>query len=368
MKLGHFELLRPICPICRGSGHSSRLDIAVVETEAQDDISAGILCCRACSAEFPILDGMPVLVPDVRRYVRDNLFYLMARTDLTEAVESLLGDAAGPGSGLDSLRQHVSSYVWDHWGDHDPAEILPAAGGGTPGSVGRALRMGLEMISPKLPEGPILDIGCGAGRSTAELAASTGRTVLGIDISVPLARAGRRALLEHEVDYARRRVGLVYDRRRFALPAAGQNLADVWICDAQALPFADETFAMAAGMNVVDCLEDPRKGLIEVDRVLKPEGEALFSVPFDWTAQVTPVEAWLGGHSQRASHAGSAEAILDMLLSDGPLAAGSLRRVQPARETAWHVRLHDRSCMHYQAYLVAARRILGQNGGESGKV
>ena len=310
---------------------------------------------------------MPVLVPDVRRYVRDNLFYLMARDDLTDAVESLLGDAAGPGSGLDSQRQHVSSYVWDHWGDHDPAETPPAAGGAMPGSVGRAVRAGLEMISPTFPEGPILDIGCGAGRSTAELAAATGRTVLGIDISVPLARAGRRALIDHRVDYARRRVGLVYDRRRFSLPSAGHDLADVWICDAQALPFAAETFAMVAGMNVLDCLEDPRRGLIEIDRVLKPQGEALLSVPFDWTAQVTPMEAWLGGHSQRAFHAGSAEAILDMLLSDGPLAAGSLRRSQPPRETAWHVRLHDRSCMHYQAYLVVARRILEQNGGGPGE-
>ena len=357
-------MLRPICPICRREGRSSPLAIGVVEAETHGDISSGILLCQSCSAEYPILDGMPVLVPDVRRYIRDNLFYLMARTDLTETVESLLGDAAGPGSGLDSLRQHVSSYVWDHWGDHDPEEVSPAAGGAVPGSVARAVHCGLEMLSERMTEGPILDVGCGAGRSAAELAAATGRTVLGIDISVPLARAGRMALVEGRIDYSRRRIGLVYDRRRFALPAAKRDLVDVWICDAQALPFAPDTFALVAGMNVLDCLEDPRNGLIEIDRVLKSEGEALISVPFDWTSQATPVEAWLGGHSQRSPHAGRAEAILDMLLSDGPLAAGSLRRVQPPRETAWHVRLHDRSCMHYQAHLVAARRITHQAGAE----
>jgi len=68
------------------------------------------------------------------------------------------------------------------------------------------------------------------------------------------------------------------------------------------------------------------------------------------------VEAWLDGHSQRAAHGGSPEAILDILLSDGPLAAGDLRRNGPSQEVPWHVRLHDRSCMYYSAHLVAARK------------
>jgi hypothetical protein len=71
------------------------------------------------------------------------------------------------------------------------------------------------------------------------------------------------------------------------------------------------------------------------------------------------VEAWLGGHSQRSGHAGSPEAILDLLLSEGPLAAGSLRRIGAVGEVPWHVRLHDRSCMYYSAYLVVARKAVG---------
>jgi SAM-dependent methyltransferase len=116
------------------------------------------------------------------------------------------------------------------------------------------------------------------------------------------------------------------------------------------------TFALTTAMNVLDCMIDPRAGLIEMSRVLRRDGAALLSVPFDWAGQVTPLEAWLGGHSQRASHNGSPEAILDMLLQDGPLAAGALRRHGAAREVPWQVRLHERSCMHYSAYLVAARQ------------
>lgn len=356
MRLGHFETLRPICPVCRAREASSRLAINIVEAGTDDDINAGILGCPNCGAEFPVIDGLPVIVPDIRRYVQDNLFYLMARRDLTPAVESLLGDASGPGSALDSIRQHVSSYVWDHWGDHDPGERPSIDGSISPGSVARVLAGGLEMVADGLPPGPVLDMGCGAGRSVAELAARTERTVLGIDVSTPLARVARRAVIDGEVEYARRRVGLVYDRRSFGLDLAGRERMDVWICDVLALPFQPATFALAVGLNLLDCLGDPRRGLAEIGRVLRGDGRALFAVPFDWTGHVTPVEGWIGGHSQRGPHGGSAEAILDAMLSEGPLSSGDLRKLGPAREMPWHVRLHERSRMHYDVHVVAARR------------
>ncbi|MEO3389456.1 class I SAM-dependent methyltransferase [Mesorhizobium sp. CAU 1741] len=366
MQRQHFKALTPVCPSCRTRGLSSPLAVTLVEADDGEDILAGIIGCTVCGAEYPIIDGLPVIVADVRRFVQDNLFYLMARDDLTPAVESLLGDASGPASGLDSLRQHVSSYAWDHWGDFDPLEDRQMPGGAAPGGVARALGEALEMIAgDALPEGPVLDLGCGAGRSVAELAARMDRLVLGIDLSVPLARMARRTVLSGQVDYARRRVGLAYDRRSFGHALDAKGRADIWICDALALPFSERTFALAVGLNVLDCLGDPRAGLGEIGTVLKDDGQALLSVPFDWTGNVTPVEHWIGGHSQRGPLGGNAEPILEMMLADGPMAAGPLRREKPPREIPWHVRLHERSCVHYQAHLVAARRIVGHNGADS---
>jgi SAM-dependent methyltransferase len=218
------------------------------------------------------------------------------------------------------------------------------------------------MMTHDLPDGPVLDIGCGAGRSTVEIAARTGRHVLGIDISTPLARVSRRAAVNGKVDYARRRIGLVYDRRRFSLDIR-HDLVDIWICDALALPFASGTFALAAGMNVLDCLADPALGLAEMGRVLGAGGQALLSVPFDWTGHVTPVERWIGGHSQRGPHAGSAEVVLDLMLGEELLSAGPLRRRGPTREVPWHVRIHERSCMHYVARLIVAQRTANAMAG-----
>ena len=45
-------------------------------------------------------------------------------------------------------------------------------------------------------------------------------------------------------------------------------------------------------------------------------GGLVLTTPYDWSAAV-PVDAWLGGHSQRGPHQGSSEPILRGLLTPG---------------------------------------------------
>ncbi|MDP4025132.1 methyltransferase domain-containing protein [Methylobacterium sp. NEAU 140] len=354
MLIGHFERLAPVCPACRAAGTETPLALAVVEAERGGDVEAGILACGGCGAEYPILDGLPVIVPDLPRYAGDNLFYLLARPEIPAAVAGLIGDATGPGTAFDAIRQHLSTYVWDHWGDHDPAEGRAGEDGdGRPGAVARALAAGFDLLGPDLPDGPVLDLGCGTGRSVAELAARTGRPVLGIDLSVPLARFARGALLARRIAYDRRRVGLAYDRRRFAIGQPGglswpEGAADVWLCDLLALPFRPGTFALAAGLNVVDCLTDPRAGLAAITAALAPGGGAVLCTPFDWSGNVTPHAAWLGGRSRGESEP---EPALARLMAE----SGALHEVRTG-EVPWHVRLHERARVCYRAHLAVARR------------
>lgn len=347
MRLAHFHALRPVCPACRLTGTLAPLGLACVEEERNEDVRSGLLGCESCGTRYPILDGLPVLVADLNRFLSDNLFYLAMRRDLTPGLTALLAEATGPGAGLDAIRQHVSSYGWDHWADHDPAE---AAGEQVqPGQAARVLGQLLDGLPGPLAEGPILDLGCGAGRTVMELAERTGRLVLGLDLSVPLARVAQDAVVGGQVAYDRRRGGLHFERRAFEVPA--QERADIWIADALALPFADESFALVTALNLLDCVGDPRQALAEFGRVLSPGGACALATPFDWSGAATPFSHWLGGRGADGPQGGRSDAALDRLLSDGPAAAGALRRSRPPGEAEWQIRLHDRSAMRYLTHL-----------------
>ncbi|WP_408611965.1 Trm112 family protein, partial [Falsiroseomonas oryzae] len=161
MRRGHFAAFRPVCPVClrRGAG-AQPLVLAAVAEETGEDVRAGVLLCpdAACRHEYPILDGIPVIVPELRRLMSERGVELLLRDDVPEMVESLLGDAIGPDSWLDATRQTVSTYAWDAWAGLDPAEA-PDPGGPVPGAVRRCLRRLLELRGAGPEGGLVLDAG-----------------------------------------------------------------------------------------------------------------------------------------------------------------------------------------------------------------
>lgn len=104
------------------------------------------------------------------------------------------------------------------------------------------------------PESSVLEIGPGAGLVTVELA-RRGHRVTCID---PAA-----AMLENT-----------------SARAAAAGLADrvsATVADAQALPFADASFAAAVGVGVLPWLSDPMAALRELRRVLVPGAAAVLT-------------------------------------------------------------------------------------------
>jgi SAM-dependent methyltransferase/uncharacterized protein YbaR (Trm112 family) len=329
VRLTHFEALRPICPVCRGV---APLVIAQVIREEAGDLLEGILHCTSaeCSREYPVIDGVPILVGPIRAWLSANPLQVLQRDDLSAEVESLLGDVLGAESQYDTTRQHVGIYAADHYEDRSAESVLDVA-----------------LRHARAGEGPVLDAGCSVGGTTFALADRTGALTAGVDLNFAMLRVAARAQREGRVRYARRRVGLAYDRRE--LEVNRSDNAGFWCADVAALPFAEGTFAMTATINVMDCVSAPRETLQELARVTR--GDVIVSTPYDWSPSATPVEGWMGGHSQRGPHRGESEPVLRALLE----AAGLTIIAEEAR-VPWRVRLHERSSMDYAVHVVVARR------------
>lgn len=303
-----------------------------------------------------MVDGIPILVPDVRSYVEQNLFHLTSRRDHSESIESLIGDAVGQGSAFDATRQHLSTYGWGHYSDLDPDAGTEQ---GTPWTVTECLARSLEtQEEPRSVDAPVLDIGCSVGRTAFDLAGYTEGLVLGVDVNFAMLQVGADILRTGRVRYPLRRVGVVYDRIDFPASFAGAERVDFWACDAMALPFEPGSFGFATAFNVLDCVASPRDFLDAAADLLRPGSRIILSTPYDWSVNVTPMQAWIGGHSQRAHGRGASEPFLRTLLTAGAHSHSSDRlRIQVEIDhVPWRARLHGRSEVEYSVHVITAER------------
>jgi len=354
LKRRHFERLKPACPQCN---KGFPLAIHTVLREEPETILEGLLICSnpECLCEYPIIDGIPIIVANVRTYIAQNVQAIMSRTDLSDTMESLLGDCCGSEMYFNTQRQYLSTYAFDHYGDLDPQEQDKQLA--NPGSVLNLCQQGLETVRKHPVRGPVIDMGCSVGRTSFALAEALDQMVIGIDLNFEMLRLAHQVLHRGTVRYPRRRVGIVYDRREFPANFPHGDKVDFWACDAAALPFSGNMFAVATSFNVIDCVQSPYEHLKSLANILKPGGHAILSTPYDWSASATPVELWLGGHSQRSETRGSSEAMLASLLGGAhPQAIDHIEVVSEFKDLPWTVRMHDRSSVDYRVHMMVIRK------------
>ena len=156
--------------------------------------------------------------------------------------------------------------------------------------------------------GRTLDLGCGTGRSLPLLPA--GVRAIGLDpSSAPLARARRRA------------------------PGVPMVLAR-----AEALPFRDATFDTVLSGLVFCSVEEPARGLAEIRRVLRPEGELRMlehvRATSSWQARlqdfIQPVWTWITGGCRPNRDTEATVARGGFVISERR-ARGTMRRLRAGR-------------------------------------
>jgi hypothetical protein len=142
------------------------------------------------------------------------------------------------------------------------------------------------------------------------------------------------------------------------VPDVRADRLSFWCADAAVLPFATGVFAGAVSLNLLDCIASPIGHLVELGRTLAAGAPAVLSTPYDWSAMATPVEGWLGGHSQRGPGAGSSAAELRRILGEGAPAGvdTGLVVVDERDRVPWRVYVNERSTMDYAVDLLRLKR------------
>ena len=325
--------------MCRARGAIAPLHVTAWDASGGGQ---GVLACSAedCGGRFPVIDGLPVLVPDLSRYLAEVGVYLLARDDLFAPVADLVGSVTPPGAWFDAARQHLSGYVRDHWGAHDQSDHeFPA-----PGQAWALAKAGLDLIGDVT--GPVIELGAAAGGVTRALAERLDTAVLGLDLSAPVLRFAVRALRGGTLRYPLRLSGTAYTEREITVPPPVRGSATVWLADALVPPVDEGCAGLVVALNLLDCVSDPAALMRAAAGLLRPGGHLLLCTPRDWSATATPVEAWVGARS--------VEAPADL----GAWAArvAGLELVAHSEDRGWDVRSHARATMHYRTDLLVLRR------------
>lgn len=115
------------------------------------------------------------------------------------------------------------------------------------------------------PDARVLDIGCGTGRHVAAVGDRGDGFVVGADAHADDLREARGRLELHE--------------------CIGDTQPGAWAlsaADATRLPFADASFDIVICSEVLEHIHDHRRAMAELQRVLKPSGDLVISVPRRW--------------------------------------------------------------------------------------
>ena len=228
MKRCLLELL--CCPVCQGL-------FKLTPFAEGADVEEGLLTCTGCARVFPVINGIPRLLPDelAHMVVRAHRSFFQRHA---EAMTSYVARCQAPSRErwwrAEQRTVKSFSYQWRTF-----KKMLPHWEG--------VFRDSIAPIEPSFFHDKVgLDAGCGFGRSL-HYAASYGAEMIGIDLS-------------EAVEAARD------NTRQFP----GVHLVQG---DLYHLPIRAHSLDFVYSIGVLHHLPDPKGGFVALTRLLKPEGE-----------------------------------------------------------------------------------------------
>ena len=249
------------CPSCGAS-----LDMHAGNNSNHEDVE-GELTCRGCDRVFPVIVGIPVLLPDAQLAT----FWRARKEESQESQEA-------PSVFGEEIRW------WDHFycdsgeSNHAPISVqgaLPEDDARLDEALGDpywdTLRKGNSHLPPGWQNGYVAAICCGRGVEFAHFARTGARRVIGIDISLQGLQKARELAT---------RLGLEFEGI---------------VGDAETLPLQSATVQIAYAHEGLHHLASPAKAIQEMYRIARKA--IMFCEPAD--AWLTKIAALIGYSSLR---------------------------------------------------------------------
>ena len=308
-----------VCPACRarlegeGSGtvHALRLSVAAVDVTGSDgELIHGTLACPAaggCGREYPVLDGIPILVADLDDYIRNERATILRRRDLPPWADELLDLSLDDADPEQRRARILAAYGAAY--PTPPHPLLAPLAEGLPAFLQKCL----ATHGPAPRPGVIrrgLDAGCATGGFTGLLARHVDLAV-GIDLAF---------------DHVRR-------ARELAMPIAAGTRPSFLVASADEPIFDGGTFDAILAVNILDATRDPHRLLGALGHTLRPGGLLVLTTPFEYATALTELQDRI-----------EEDELLETLAVDYEV-------IEDADDVPWHLPV---SARHHDVYFVRA--------------
>ena len=96
---------------------------------------------------------------------------------------------------------------------------------------------------------------------------------------------------------------------------------------------------------------------MSVRDMLACDGNAIIATPYDWSTP-TPMQNWVGGHSQLGPDGGRPESLVRQMLAadQNPRTIRNLSLVGEIENYPWELRVHDRHWNSYSLHIFACEK------------